>query len=172
VAYTLNDRLVRGLDYYNRTVFEYVTSDLGSQGTVAGGGRFDYLVEKLGGVNTPACGFALGLERIVLLLENKEITHHINPDIYILNLGNDARANACNIAELLRDHSYKVAVNFDGASFKSQMKKADKSGANIALILGDNEVIEKSIKIKLLRKGVSQEDVLQKNIVSYLESIK
>jgi histidyl-tRNA synthetase len=172
VAYTLNDRLVRGLDYYNRTVFEYVTIDLGSQGTVAGGGRFDYLVEKLGGVNTPACGFALGLERIVLLLENKEITHHINPDIYILNLGNDARANACNIAELLRDHSYKVAVNFDGASFKSQMKKADKSGANIALILGDNEVIEKSIKIKLLRKGVSQEDVLQKNIVSYLESIK
>jgi histidyl-tRNA synthetase len=172
VAYTLNDRLVRGLDYYNRTVFEYVTSDLGSQGTVAGGGRFDFLVEKLGGVNTPACGFALGLERIVLLLENKEITHHINPDIYILNLGNDARANACNIAELLRDHSYKVAVNFDGASFKSQMKKADKSGANIALILGDNEVIEKSIKIKLLRKGVSQEDVLQKNIVSYLESIK
>jgi histidyl-tRNA synthetase len=172
VAYTLNDRLVRGLDYYNRTVFEYVTSDLGSQGTIAGGGRFDFLVEKLGGVNTPACGFALGLERIVLLLENKEITHHINPDIYILNLGNDARANACNIAELLRDHSYKVAVNFDGASFKSQMKKADKSGANIALILGDNEVIEKSIKIKLLRKGVSQEDVLQKNIVSYLESIK
>jgi histidyl-tRNA synthetase len=172
VAYTLNDRLVRGLDYYNRTVFEYVTSDLGSQGTLAGGGRFDFLVEKLGGVNTPACGFALGLERIVLLLENKEITHHINPDIYILNLGNDARANACNIAELLRDHSYKVAVNFDGASFKSQMKKADKSGANIALILGDNEVIEKSIKIKLLRKGVSQEDVLQKNIVSYLESIK
>jgi histidyl-tRNA synthetase len=172
VAYTLNDRLVRGLDYYNRTVFEYVTIDLGSQGTVAGGGRFDYLVEKLGGVNTPACGFALGLERIVLLLENKEITHHINPDIYILNLGNDARANACNIAELLRDHSYKVAVNFDGASFKSQMKKADKSGAKIALILGEDEVIEKSIKIKLLRKEVSQEDVLQKNIVSYLESIK
>lgn len=172
VTYTLNDRLVRGLDYYNRTVFEYVTSDLGSQGTVAGGGRFDYLVEKLGGVNTPACGFALGLERIVLLLENKEITHHINPDIYILNLGNDARVNACNIAELLRDHSYKVAVNFDGTSFKSQMKKADKSGAKIALILGEDEVIEKSIKIKLLRKGVSQVNVLQKNIVSYLESIK
>lgn len=172
VTYTLNDRLVRGLDYYNRTVFEYVTSDLGSQGTVAGGGRFDYLVEKLGGVNTPACGFAIGLERIVLLLENKEITHHINPDIYILNLGNDARVNACNIAELLRDHSYKVAVNFDGTSFKSQMKKADKSGAKIALILGEDEVIEKSIKIKLLRKGVSQVNVLQKNIVSYLESIK
>ena len=172
VVYKLNDRLVRGLDYYNRTVFEYVTSDLGSQGTVAGGGRFDYLVEKLGGVNTPACGFALGLERIVLLLETKKITHHINPDIYILNLGHDARSNACNIAELLRDHSYKVAVNLDGASFKSQMKKADKSGAKIALILGDDEVVEKSIKIKLLREEVSQENVLQKNILSYLKRIK
>ena len=172
VEYSLNDRLVRGLDYYNRTVFEYVTADLGSQGTIAGGGRFDYLVEKLGGDKTPACGFALGLERIILLLETKEITHQINPDMYILNLGHDARGNAFNIAELLRDHSYKVAVNLEGASFKSQMKKADKSGAKIALILGDDEVVKKSIKIKLLRKEVSQEDVLQKNLLSYLKSIK
>ena len=172
VEYSLNDRLVRGLDYYNRTVYEYVTDELGSQGTVAGGGRFDYLVEKLGGDKTPACGFALGLERIILLLETKEITHQINPDIYILNLGNDARSNAFNIAELLRDHNYKVAVNLEGASFKSQMKKADKSGAKIALILGDEEVVKKSIKIKLLRKEVSQKDVLQTNLLSYLKSIK
>jgi histidyl-tRNA synthetase len=172
VKYSLNDRLVRGLDYYNRTVYEFVTSDLGSQGTIAGGGRFDYLVEKLGGDNTPACGFAIGLERIILLLENKEVSHQINPDIYILNLGHDARARACNIAELLRDHNYKVAVNLDGASFKSQMKKADKSGAKIALILGEDEVNKKSIKIKLLREEVSQEEVLQKNILSYLKSIK
>ena len=172
VEYRLNDRLVRGLDYYNRTVYEFVTSDLGSQGTIAGGGRFDYLVEKLGGDKTPACGFALGLERIILLLETKEITHHINPDMYILNLGHDARGNAFNIAELLRDHNYKVAVNLEGASFKSQMKKADKSGAKIALILGDEEVVKKSIKIKLLRKEVSQEEVLQKNLLSYLKSIK
>tara|TARA_B100000035_G_C21037096_1_gene571649 strand:+ start:3085 stop:4347 length:1263 start_codon:yes stop_codon:yes gene_type:complete len=172
VEYTQNDRLVRGLDYYNRTVYEYVSSDLGSQGTVAGGGRFDYLVEKLGGDNTPACGFALGLERIILLLETKEITHHINPDIYILNLGLNARTEACNIAELLRDYNYKVGLNLDGTSFKSQMKKADKSGAKIALILGDDEVVKKSIKIKLLRKEVSQEDVLQKNLLSYLKSIK
>ena len=172
VEYSLNDRLVRGLDYYNRTVFEYVTADLGSQGTIAGGGRFDYLVEKLGGDKTPACGFALGLERIILLLETKEITHQINPDMYILNLGHNARGNAFNIAELLRDHSYKVAVNLEGASFKSQMKKADKSGAKIALILGDDEVVKKSIKIKLLRKEVSQEDVLQINLLSYLKSIK
>jgi len=172
VEYSLNDRLVRGLDYYNRTVFEYVTADLGSQGTIAGGGRFDYLVEKLGGDKIPACGFALGLERIILLLETKEITHQINPDMYILNLGHNARGNAFNIAELLRDHSYKVAVNLEGSSFKSQMKKADKSGAKIALILGDDEVVKKSIKIKLLRKEVSQEDVLQRNLLSYLKSIK
>ena len=172
VEYSLNDRLVRGLDYYNRTVYEFVTSDLGSQGTIAGGGRFDYLVEKLGGGNTPACGFAIGLERILLLLETKEITHQINPDIYILNLGHEARTEAFNIAELLRDHNFNIAVNLDGASFKSQMKKADKSGAKIALILGDDEVVKKSIKIKLLRKEVSQEDVLQKNLLSYLKSIK
>lgn len=172
VEYSLNDRLVRGLDYYNRTVFEYVTADLGSQGTIAGGGRFDYLVEKLGGDKIPACGFALGLERIILLLETREITHQINPDMYILNLGHNARGNAFNIAELLRNHSYKVAVNLEGSSFKSQMKKADKSGAKIALILGDDEVVKKSIKIKLLRKEVSQEDVLQRNLLSYLKSIK
>ena len=172
VEYRLNDRLVRGLDYYNRTVYEFVTSDLGSQGTIAGGGRFDYLVEKLGGGNTPACGFAIGLERILLLLETMEITHQINPDIYILNLGHEARTEAANIAELLRDHNFKIAVNLDGASFKSQMKKADKSGAKIALILGDEEVVKKSIKIKLLRDEVSQESVLQKNLLSYLKSIK
>ena len=172
VEYRLNDRLVRGLDYYNRTVYEFVTSDLGSQGTIAGGGRFDYLVEKLGGGNTPACGFAIGLERILLLLETKEITHQINPDIYILNLGHEARTEAGNIAELLRDHNFKITVNLDGASFKSQMKKADKSGAKIALILGDEEVVKKSIKIKLLREEVSQEFVLQKNLLSYLKSIK
>ena len=172
VEYSLNDRLVRGLDYYNRTVFEYVTADLGSQGTIAGGGRFDYLVEKLGGDKIPACGFALGLERIILLLETKEITHQINTDIYILNLGYEARTKAGNIAELLRDHNFKIAVNLDGASFKSQMKKADKSGAKIALILGDDEVVKKSIKIKLLREEVSQEDILQKNLLSYLKSIK
>ena len=172
VEYRLNDRLVRGLDYYNRTVYEFVTSDLGSQGTIAGGGRFDYLVEKLGGGNTPACGFAIGLERILLLLETKEITHQINPDIFILNLGHEARTEAANIAELLRDHNFKIAVNLDGASFKSQMKKADKSGAKIALILGDEEVVKKSIKIKLLREEVSQESVLQKNLLSFLKSIK
>lgn len=172
VIYKINDRLVRGLDYYNRTVYEWISNDLGSQGTIAGGGRYDHLVRKLGGVDTPACGFAIGIERIILLLEERKIEQSFDPDIYILNLGIDARKKASIIAEELRNHNYKVSVNMDGASFKSQMKKADKSSATIALIIGDDEVEKKSIKIKLLRKDVSQEDILENNLISYLKRIK
>jgi histidyl-tRNA synthetase len=172
VIYTINDRLVRGLDYYNRTVYEFITNELGSQGTIAGGGRYDYLVEKLGGLSTPACGFAIGIERIILLLESKAITHSIRPDIYIVNLGKEARNKACKIAELLRDNNHKVSVNMEGASFKSQMKKADKSNAKLAFIIGDNEIEKKSITIKLLRKDGSQDDILESNILSYLNEIK
>lgn len=171
VPYTVNDRLVRGLDYYNRTVYEWVTKDLGSQGTIAGGGRFDYLVEKLGGVNTPACGFAIGIERIILLLENNILEDLINPDIYVLNLGSSARTKACNIAELLRDNNFKVSVNMDGASFKSQMKKADKSNANLALIIGEDEVTNKMIKIKFLRNEGLQEDVSDEHLMTYLSKL-
>lgn len=171
VPYTVNDRLVRGLDYYNRTVYEWVTKDLGSQGTIAGGGRFDYLVEKLGGVNTPACGFAIGIERIILLLENNILEDLINPDIYVLNLGSSARTKACNIAELLRDNNFKVSVNMDGASFKSQMKKADKSNANLALIIGEDEVTNKTIKIKFLRNEGLQEDVSDEHLMTYLSKL-
>ena len=172
VIYTINDRLVRGLDYYNRTVYEFITNELGSQGTIAGGGRYDYLVEKLGGSSTPACGFAIGIERIILLLESKAITHAIRPDIYIVNLGKEARNKACKIAELLRDNDHKVSVNMEGASFKSQMKKADKSNAKLAFIIGDNEIEKKSITIKLLREDGSQDDILESNILSYLNEIK
>ena len=140
VDFQLNKRLVRGLDYYNRTVFEWITSDLGSQGTVAGGGRYDYLVERLGGKPTPACGFAIGIERIILLLENIDLVNNIRPDIYIVNLGNESRNKAFMIAELLRDNNYKVNINLDSSSFKSQMKKADKSNAKIALIIGEDEL--------------------------------
>ncbi len=171
IPYTVNDRLVRGLDYYNRTVYEWVTKDLGSQGTIAGGGRFDYLVEKLGGVNTPACGFAIGIERIILLLENNILEDLINPDIYVLNLGSSARTKACNIAELLRDNNFKVSVNMDGASFKSQMKKADKSNANLALIIGEDEVTNKTIKIKFLRNEGLQEDVSDEHLMTYLSKL-
>ena len=170
VNFHLNKRLVRGLDYYNRTVFEWITSDLGSQGTVAGGGRYDYLVERLGGKPTPACGFAIGIERIILLLENTNLVTNIHPDIYIVNLGNESRNKAFMISELLRDENYKVNINLDSSSFKSQMKKADKSNAKIALIIGEDELKNNLIQVKLIRKDGSQTEVKEKDVLSFLKN--
>ena len=170
VNFHLNKRLVRGLDYYNRTVFEWITSDLGSQGTVAGGGRYDYLVERLGGKSTPACGFAIGIERIILLLENTNLVTNIHPDIYIVNLGNESRNKAFMISELLRDENYKVNINLDSSSFKSQMKKADKSNAKIALIIGEDELKNNLIQVKLIRKDGSQTEVKEKDVLSFLKN--
>ncbi len=170
VDFQLNKRLVRGLDYYNRTVFEWITSDLGSQGTVAGGGRYDYLVERLGGKSTPACGFAIGIERIILLLENANLVNNIHPDVYIVNLGKESRDKSFTIAEYLRDQDYKVAVNLDSASFKSQMKKADKSNAKIALIIGEDELKNNLIQVKLIRKDGSQIELKEKDILSFIKN--
>ena len=170
VNFHLNKRLVRGLDYYNRTVFEWITSDLGSQGTVAGGGRYDYLVERLGGKPTPACGFAIGIERIILLLENTNLVTNINPDVYIVNLGNESRNKAFMISELLRDENYKVNINLDSSSFKSQMKKADKSNAKIALIIGEDELKNNLIQVKLIRKDGSQTEVKEKDVLSFIKN--
>lgn len=169
VNFKLNKRLVRGLDYYNRTVFEWITSGLGSQGTVAGGGRYDYLVEKLGGKPTKACGFAIGIERIILLLEKRSIQNSIQSDVYIVNLGNESRNKAFMIAELLRDNDYKVSVNLDSGSFKSQMKKADKSNAKIALIIGEDELKNKHIKVKLIRQDGSQTEIKENDLVDFLK---
>ena len=169
VNFTVNKRLVRGLDYYNRTVFEWTTTELGSQGTVAGGGRYDYLVEKLGGKPTAACGFAIGIERIILLLEKNNPESNIHSDIYIVNLGNDARGMAFTIAEMLRDNHYKVSVNLDSGSFKSQMKKADKSNAKIALIIGEDELKSRLIKVKLIRQDGSQIEVAENDLVKFLK---
>jgi histidyl-tRNA synthetase len=157
IDYVLNPRLVRGLDYYNRTVFEFVTQELGSQGTLAGGGRYDYLIENLGGNHTYACGFAIGIERIVLLLEG-DVSHKgiFRPDVYIVNVGSKARKLVFNIAEELRDLNVNTLLNIEGSSIKSQMKKADKSGAKIALIIGDNEVEKNEVQIKFLRKDSPQ----------------
>jgi histidyl-tRNA synthetase len=170
IDYVINHRLVRGLDYYNRTVFEFVTNDLGAQGTVAGGGRYDYLIQNLGGAHTHACGFAIGIERIVLLLE--ENTSHQNkfkPDIYIVNLGGKARALAFSVAEELRDLDVNTALNLEGSSFKSQMKKADKSGAKIALIIGDNEVENNEIQVKFLRKDLPQASISYNDAGLYIK---
>ncbi|CEN55848.1 histidine--tRNA ligase [Candidatus Methylopumilus turicensis] len=148
IAYKLNSRLVRGLDYYNRTVFEWVTTKLGSQGTIAGGGRYDSLVARLGGDPTPACGFGIGLERVFLLMQEYGVTAQSQPDAYLINVGELAESVAAKTAEALRDVGLSVIVHAGGGSFKSQMKKADRSGARFALILGDDEVQANKIAVK------------------------
>ena len=148
ISYKLNPRLVRGLDYYNRTVFEWVTTKLGSQGTIAGGGRYDSLVERLGGESTTACGFGIGLERVFLLMQEYGVTAESKPDAYLVNVGDLAEAAAPAIAETLRDAGLSVVLHAGGGSFKSQMKKADRSAARFALILGDDECQANLIAVK------------------------
>jgi histidyl-tRNA synthetase len=156
IAYQLNSRLVRGLDYYNRTVFEWVSNKLGSQGTIAGGGRYDSLVQRLGGEATPACGFGIGLERVFLLMQEYGVQAEFKPDAYLVNVGELAEAEAIVIAEQLRDAGLSVIVHAGGGSFKSQMKKADRSGARFALILGDDEIQANLIAIKPMTNGGEQ----------------
>ena len=162
IAYVVNHRLVRGLDYYNRTVFEWVTTKLGAQGTIAGGGRYDTLVEKLGGKSTPACGFAIGLERVFLLMQEYGVTANNTLDLYLVNVGELAEEKAFNIAETLRSEGLSVVLHAGGGSFKSQMKKADRSGARYAAILGEDEVASGEISLKpLLAQGEQQRCQLQ-----------
>ncbi|MCB5189685.1 histidine--tRNA ligase [Methylobacillus arboreus] len=156
VKWVLNTRLVRGLDYYNRTVFEWVTSKLGSQGTIAGGGRYDTLVQSLGGKETPACGFGIGLERVFLLMQECGIGAVQSPDVYLVNVGETAASAALPIAEALRDSGLSVNLHAGGGSFKSQMKKADQSGAPYALILGDDEIAANEVCLKPLRESGEQ----------------
>ena len=156
VAYQINHRLVRGLDYYNRTVFEWVTTKLGAQGTVAAGGRYDALVARLGGNPTPACGFGIGLERVLLLMQEIGVTATHSPDIYLVNVGELAEKQAFIAAETLRSAGLSVVLNAGGGSFKSQMKRADKSGARYAAILGDDEVAANKISLKALLEKAEQ----------------
>ena len=154
ISYMINHRLVRGLDYYNRTVFEWVTTKLGAQGTIAGGGRYDTLVERLGGNATPACGFGIGLERVFLLMQEYGVTAQNTPDIYLVNVGELAEKQAFAVSETLRSAGLSVVLHAGGGSFKSQMKKADRSGARFAAILGDDEVAAGEISLKpLLQAG-------------------
>jgi histidyl-tRNA synthetase len=159
VAYKVNARLVRGLDYYNRTVFEWVTTRLGAQGTIAGGGRYDTLVERLGGNATPACGFGIGLERVFLLMQEYAITADDAPDVYIVNVGELAENSAFTIAEQLRNAGLKIVLHAGGGSFKSQMKKADRSQALYALILGDDEVNNHQVTLKPMQADIKTEQV-------------
>jgi histidyl-tRNA synthetase len=162
VAYTVNPRLVRGLDYYSRTVFEWVTDALGSQGAVCSGGRYDGLVEKLGGRPTPAVGWAMGIERLVALFETcGGEAPADDANVYIVAVGDGALEQAFAIAEALRDEvaGLKVELNMGGGSFKSQLKRADKSNAEYALILGEQEIADRRAGLKPLRSTEDQSSV-------------
>ncbi len=159
IAFAIDARLVRGLDYYNRTVFEWVTDRLGAQGTVAGGGRYDGLFERLGGRPTPACGFAIGVERIVLLLQEAGAAGHRAPLAYVVHDGDAASRLAWQTGETLRDAGYEIIVNAGGGSFKSQMKKADASGARYALLIGPDEAAAAAVSVKPLRESGEQKTV-------------
>ena len=164
IGYSINPRLVRGLDYYSKTVFEWTTDQLGAQGTVCAGGRYDGLVAQLGGKPTPAIGFAMGLERLSLIVQvlNKvPDSINNNPDVYFVVAGDKAKAAAFQLSEQLRDKipSLKLQLHCGGGSFKSQFKKADKSGASIALIIGDNEAEQGVVNVKWLRNDIEQNTV-------------
>ncbi len=168
IAFTINPRLVRGLDYYNRTVFEWVTDRLGAQGTVAGGGRYDGLFEQLGGKPTPACGFAIGSERMVLLLQDAGIAPAAALDAYVVHVGAEARRLAHAVAEMLRDAGLSIAVNAGGGSFKAQMKRADVSGARFALIVGEDEAAANRVAMKPLRSAGDQETLAPAELAARL----
>jgi histidyl-tRNA synthetase len=152
IPYTVNPRLVRGLDYYNLTVFEWVTDKLGSQGTVCAGGRYDGLVGQMGGKPAPACGFAMGVERLLVMMAELGLTPEPEgPDVYIVNVGEAAGRFALKAAEQLRDGGLDVVLHGGGGSFKSQMKKADASLARFAAIIGDDEAAAGEVAVKPLR---------------------
>jgi histidyl-tRNA synthetase len=171
VEYVVNPCLVRGLDYYSRTVFEWITTELGAQGTVCAGGRYDGLVEQLGGKPTPAAGFALGMERLVELVQAQ------NPDAvestidaYLVCLGDAAQARGIQLAEQLRSQGVNIICHCGGGSMKSQIKKADKSGARYAVILGDDEIQAGEAGVKFLRETGEQQQVMFDALADVLTS--
>jgi histidyl-tRNA synthetase len=174
IPYTINQRLVRGLDYYNRTVFEWVTHSLGAQGTVCAGGRYDGLVEQLGGRATPAVGFAMGLERLVLLVQavNPDFKAPATVDAYVISSGAGTQGAAMQLAEKLRDDlpELKVMTNYGGGNFKKQFARADKWGARIALVLGEDEVAAQQVVVKDLQSG-EQETLAQGDLAVRLASM-
>ena len=172
IAYSINHRLVRGLDYYNRTVFEWVTTKLGAQGTIAAGGRYDELVERLGGSATPACGFGIGLERVFLLMQEYGVTATNSPDIYLVNVGELAEKQAFTAAETLRSAGFSVVLNAGGGSFKSQMKRADRSGAKYAAILGDDEAAAGEISLKPLLEKAEQIKCKLSDVAQHIGGLK
>ena len=174
VSYEINQRLVRGLDYYCHTVFEWVTESLGAQGTVCGGGRYDGLVEQLGGKANFAAGFSMGCERLVSMLIDQQLAPaQANCDVYLLMRGDNSVARAQQLAESIRDAmpGLHLVVHAGAGSFKSQMRKADKSGARIAIIMGESELAAGTVAVKYLREQRDQVEIAQAEIASRLASL-
>lgn len=159
IEYTVNPTIVRGLDYYTRTVFEFVSTNIGSQGTVCGGGRYDGLIELLGGQKMPSIGFAFGIERLLLLMENTGVAfpEEGSCDIYIGSMGTKASIEAANLVNSLRAEGFKAECDLCGRSVKAQMKYADKIGAKLSCIIGDSELEERKVKVKNMGDGTSEE---------------
>ncbi len=174
IEYRINPRLVRGLDYYQKTVFEWVTTDLGAQGTVCAGGRYDGLVEQLGGKATPAIGFAMGMERLVALIEDRElVVPDATPHAYFVFVGDSAASQGLLLAEQLRNAlpGLRLLSHCGGGSFKNQMKKADKSGAQWVLILGEDEIAQQQVTLKSLRDGKPQTSLDSSALVQHLKEL-
>ncbi len=176
IAYQVNPRLVRGLDYYSKTVFEWVTTELGAQGTVCAGGRYDGLVEQLGGKATPAVGFAMGVERLVLMLQTLQCIPaglDKTADVYIASVGDGASVAALQIAETLRSglEQLRVQVDCTGGGFKGQLKRADKSGADYALLIGEEELAQGVVTVKPLRGGAEQARVEHDGLLVHFQNL-
>jgi histidyl-tRNA synthetase len=172
IAYELNSRLVRGLDYYGKTVFEWVTDELGAQGTVCAGGRYDGLIEQLGGKSNYAVGFAMGMERLLALMETLENVPVAKPvNVYMIRVGETAERAGLRFAEALRNEvpALKLQMHCGGGSFKSQFKKADKTGADYAIILGDDEVSRGEVGIKSLRHEQEQQTLSQPQAIAFFK---
>ena len=170
VAYVENPRLVRGLDYYNKTVFEWVTSELGSQGTICGGGRYDGLIEELGGKEAPAIGFAMGIERLLLLVQQSgQLDVAANLDVFVMYQGEGTMQQALTVATLLRQASLKVSQYSGTQSLKAQMKKADGSGARFAVIIGEEELASGQVSLKDLRGDKGQLQAACSDLVQQLQ---
>lgn len=165
ISYTINPRLVRGLDYYTHTAFEIISDDLGAQATVCGGGRYDGLVQELGGPEVPAVGWAIGLERLIILLQQLHQPPQITPELYLVSRGKKAEANALNLAYKLRQAGFRVELDLSGSGFAKQFKRADRSGAVACLVLGDAEAEAGTVNLKWLKTGeqktMNQTDLIQ-----------
>lgn len=173
VDFVINPRLVRGLDYYNLTVFEWVTSELGAQGTVCGGGRYDGLIEMLGGKATPACGFGMGIERLLLLMQAQGLQPApAVPDAYVASFGEVASGFALQASQVLRQAGLAVQLHCGGGSVKSQMRKADASGARVAVIIGDDEAANQQVSIKPLRAEGKQQLVSLADAAAYIKKLE